>query len=100
MSNQILNLVHVSIEDMTSIMREVVATELQKVKELISLIPKEDDSDKILTREEVCKLLKVSTTTLFNWNNDKILENHKVGRRVYYKKSDVLAVLNPLKAVS
>lgn len=100
MSNQILNLVHVSIEDMTSIMREVVATELQKVKELISLTPKEDDSDKILTREEVCKFLKVSTTTLFNWNNHKILENHKVGRRVYYKKSDVLAVLNPLKAIS
>jgi hypothetical protein len=95
-----LNLVHVSIEDMTSIMREVVATELLKVKELISLTPKEDDSDKILTREEVCKLLKVSPTTLFNWNNDKILVNYKVGRRVYYNKSDVLVLLNPLNAVS
>ena len=95
-----LNLVHVSIEDMTSIMREVVATELQKVKELISITPKEDDSDKILTREEVCKLLKVSLTTLFNWNNDKTLVNYKVGRRVYYMKTDVLALLNPIKAVS
>jgi excisionase family DNA binding protein len=85
---------------MTSIMREVVATELQKVKELISLTPKEDDSDKILTREEVCKLLKVSLTTLFNWNNDKTLVNYKVGRRVYYMKTDVLALLNPIKAVS
>ncbi len=91
---------HVSIENMTSIMREVVATELQKVKELISLTPKEDDSDKILTREEVCKLLKVSLTTLFNWNNDKTLVNYKVGRRVYYMKTDVLALLNPIKAVS
>lgn len=95
-----LNLVHVSIEDMTSIMREVVATELLKVKDLISLTPKEDDSDKILTREEVCKLLKVSPTTLFHWNNDKILVNYKVGRRVYYKQSDVLAILNPLKEAS
>ena len=100
MSNQILNLVHVSIEDMTSIMREVVATELQKIKELISLIPKEDDSDKILTREEVCKLLKVSTTTLFHWNSDKVLVNHKIGRRVYYMKADVMAKLNPLRAIS
>jgi hypothetical protein len=79
MVNNQINLVHVSIENMTSIMREVVATELQKVKELISLTPKEDDSDKILTREEVCKLLKVSLTTLFNWNNDKTLVNYKVG---------------------
>lgn len=95
-----LNLVHVSIEDMTSIMREVVATELQKVKELISITPKEEESDKILTREEVSKLLKVSLTTLFNWNNDKTLVNYKVGRRVYYMKTDVLALLNPIKAVS
>lgn len=100
MVNNQINLVHVSIENMTSIIREVVATELQKVKELISLTPKEDDSDKILTREEVCKLLKVSLTTLFNWNNDKTLVNYKVGRRVYYMKADVLALLNPIKAVS
>jgi predicted DNA-binding transcriptional regulator AlpA len=79
--------------------RESVATELQKVSNLITKKPK-DDSDKILTREEVCKLLKVSTTTLFNWNNDKILVNFKIGRRVYYMESDVLAIHNPLKAVS
>lgn len=100
MLNTQINLVHVSIEDMTSIMREVVATELQKVKELISATPKEDDSEKILTREEVCKLLKVSTTTLHNWKNDGVLINHKVGRRVYYMKSDVMAKLNPIRAVS
>lgn len=99
MNNQILNFVNISLEDMTCIMREIVASELQKAKELNSPTPK-DDSDKILTREEVCKLLKVSTTTLFNWNNDKILENHKVGRRVYYMKADVMAKLNPLRAVS
>jgi excisionase family DNA binding protein len=80
-------------------MREIVASELQKAKEIILPTPI-DDSDKILTREEVCKLLKVSLTTLFNWNNDKTLVNYKVGRRVYYMKTDVLALLNPIKAVS
>jgi excisionase family DNA binding protein len=99
MSNQILNFVNISLEDMTYIMREIVASELQKAKEFISPTPI-DDSDKILTREEVCKLLKVSLTTLFNWNNDKTLVNYKVGRRVYYMKTDVLALLNPIKAVS
>jgi excisionase family DNA binding protein len=99
MSNQILNFVNISLDDMTYIMREIVASELQKAKEFISPTPI-DDSDKILTREEVCKLLKVSLTTLFNWNNDKTLVNYKVGRRVYYMKTDVLALLNPLKAVS
>jgi excisionase family DNA binding protein len=99
MNNQILNFVNISLEDMTCIMREIVASELQKAKEIILPTPI-DDSDKILTREEVCKLLKVSLTTLFNWNNDKTLVNYKVGRRVFYMKTDVLALLNPIKAVS
>ena len=96
---QNLNLVHVSIEDMTSIMREVVATELQKVKNLITEDPK-DSLAPGLNRKEVCELLGVCEGTLHNWNINKILVNYKVGRRVYYKKSDVLAILNPLKEAS
>ncbi len=95
-----LNLVHVSIEDMTGIIREVVATELQKVKEFISLVPKEDETEKILTREEVCKLLDVSTTTLFNWNRNGILVNQKRGRRVYYSKASVMSMFNNLKTLN
>jgi hypothetical protein len=78
-----------SLEDFTTMIRESVATELQKVSNLITKNPK-DDSDNVMTREEVCKLLKVSNTTLFNWNNEKILVNFKIGRRVYYKKEDVI----------
>lgn len=97
---QNINLVHVTLEDMANTIREIIASELQKVKSLMTESPLEDDSDNIMTREEVCKLLKVSNTTLFNWNNDKTLVNHKIGRRVYYLKADVMALLNPLKAVS
>jgi excisionase family DNA binding protein len=99
MLTQNINIVNVSLEDMANTLREIVASELQKVKELIVPKPK-DDSDNILTRYEVAQLLGVSLPTLFNWNNDKILVNYKVGRRVYYKKSDVMAILNPLKEVS
>jgi hypothetical protein len=99
MSNQILNFVNISLEDMTCIMREIVASELQKAKGFISPNPI-DDLDKILTREEVCKLLKVSNTTLFHWHNDKVLVNHKIGRRVYYMKAEVMDKLNPLRLVS
>lgn len=95
-----INLVNVSLDVMASTIREIVTSELQKVKELISVTPKEDDSDKVFTRKEVGKLLKVSMTTLFNWNNDKTLVNYKVGRRVYYNKSDVMAKLNPIRSVS
>ena len=99
MLTQNINIVNVSLEDMANTLREIVASELQKVKSLLTETPK-DESDKILTREEVCKLLKVSTTTLFHWNNDKLLVNHKIGRRVYYMKADVMAKLTNLKIVA
>ena len=99
MAENHINLVNVPLEVMANTIREIVASELQKIKEIIVPTPK-DDSDKIMTREEVCKLLKVSTTTLFHWNNDKVLVNHKIGRRVYYMKADVMAKLNPLRLVS
>jgi excisionase family DNA binding protein len=88
-----------SVEDLSTMIRQSVATELQKVSNLISKTPK-DDSDKILTRKEVCELFGVTEATLYNWSNEKILVNYKVGRRVYYKKSDVFAILNPLEQVS
>jgi hypothetical protein len=88
-----------SVEDLSTMIRQSVATELQKVSNLISKTPK-DDSDKILTREEVCKLLDVSTTTLFNWNRDGILVNQKRGRRVYYSKASVMSMFNDSKTLN
>ena len=88
-----------SVEDLSTMIRQSVATELQKVSNLISKTPK-DDSDKILTREEVCKLLDVSTTTLFNWNRDGILVNQKLGRRVYYSKASVMSMFNDSKTLN
>lgn len=87
-----------SLEELSTMIRQAVATEL-KVVNITTPIPI-DDSDKILTRKEVCKLLKVSTTTLFHWNKNKTLENNKVGRRVYYMKLDVMRKLNNLKNVA
>ncbi len=87
-----IQLLQLSLEDLTTIIRQAVAIEL-KVVNLMTPSPK-DDSDKILTREEVCKLLNVSTTTLHHWHNNKTLVNSKVGRRVYYMKSDVMNKLN------
>lgn len=88
-----------SLEDFTTMIRESVATELQKASNLILTTPK-TESDNFLSREDVCKLLKVSPTTLFHWNRNKTLTNQKLGRRVYYLESDVKAKLNPLKVVS
>lgn len=93
MKNQTLQLVQLSVDDMTKIISEAVANELQKVTDLITLRPTQNENE-LLSREETSKLLKVSFTTLFNWNREKVLEAKKLGKKVYYLKSEVLNKLN------
>lgn len=55
------------------------------------------DQDTNLTRSEVKELLDVCNTTLSTWHERGILVHHKVGHRCFYKKSDVMALLNGRK---
>lgn len=88
-------LVQLSVGDLQQLISDVVKNELQKITDAIKLNPKESENENdFLTREETGKLLKVSTTTLFLWNRDSILKAKKIGRRVYYSKSEVYNKLN------
>ena len=50
-----------------------------------------------LTREETKKCLGVCDATLWTWHNRGILVHHKVGHRCFYKRSEVMAMLNGRK---
>jgi len=49
-----------------------------------------DKEDEIMTRDEVCDLLSIVKSTL--WKRTKMgkIPAYKQGRRLYYKKSEVL----------
>ncbi|MDP9069243.1 MAG: helix-turn-helix domain-containing protein [Actinomycetota bacterium] len=50
--------------------------------------------DQLLTLQDVAKLLEVSPNTVYYWRYQRTgPKGHKVGRRVRYWKSDVLAWL-------
>ena len=98
MVSHTLNLVQVSLEDIARKIQEIVATELQKFKSNFNQEEREE-SFELMSRDEVAKLLKVSLTTLFNWNNQNILANRKIGRRAYYLRSEVMAHFNLMKKV-
>ena len=68
----VINIVNVSLEDMSQIIKSIVAEEMLKALKSINRDCNEV-GDEFLTREETSKLLHVSNTTLFHWNNQKIL---------------------------
>lgn len=53
------------------------------------------DKERFITRYEAARMLHVDLSTLWRWNKAGILRSKKVGqRRVMYKYSDVLDLLN------
>jgi excisionase family DNA binding protein len=50
---------------------------------------KRDASNEYLTRNQVATLLKVTLPTLNRWAKTGVLKCHRVGRRVFYKMSDI-----------
>lgn len=88
MTNSTIQLMQIDLDSFGQFIQKLVREELEKI------IPVQSKEKEFYTREETAKLLNVSLTTLFHWNNQGILKTKKLGKRVYYSKSDVLSQLN------
>ncbi|HLV15611.1 MAG TPA: helix-turn-helix domain-containing protein [Xanthomarina sp.] len=86
------NLIGLNIEDLQELIREAVASELSKVKELFSA-SKAEDKD-LLTREEAKEFLNISYTSLWSYGKKKLIKPRYLQGRVYYSKSELLNLLN------
>lgn len=47
------------------------------------------DGTTFLTREDVMKLFRISTVTLWKWTRDGKLRCHPFGKRVYFIESEI-----------
>lgn len=62
----------------------------EAVDEKISTTPvSKEKSDELMTVDETIKFLKCSKQALWNWRKNGILNNYRLGNRVYYRKSDI-----------
>lgn len=53
----------------------------------------EQKPEEYLTPQEVAEKLKVSTNTLWRWNKSKYLCHVKLGRKPFYRKSDLAKIM-------
>lgn len=70
---------------------------LEKIRQVIkeATPPPQPQSakDRLLTRREVCELLKISTVTTHNWAKAGILKPYRIGNKIRFKESEVLDAL-------
>ena len=94
MENQTI-LIQSSPEDLAKLINAGIQKQLEAFKK--SLLAK-DANDELLTREEACEFLKIDPSTLWHWQNKGKVTAYSIsGNRRYYKRSDLLEALTPLK---
>lgn len=91
--NSIL-LQNVSPEQFTELLTNVFKTQLEDFKkELVNQTEKEN----LLTREQVLELLQINSSTLWHWQNKGKIQVYKFANKCYYKRSELMNCLTPLK---
>jgi predicted DNA-binding transcriptional regulator AlpA len=93
MTEKTVQLIQLSVKDLTDLISSCLASEVEKLGRVIQLNPIHQEEE-LLTREEVSKLLKLSYTTLWKHNKTGVLPAKKLGQKVFYLRADVMDKLN------
>ncbi|MEI6765965.1 MAG: helix-turn-helix domain-containing protein [Bacteroidota bacterium] len=74
------------VEDLKSIFSEVISKSVPQTSSA-------DDTEILLKRKDVAKLFSVSLKTVHDWMKSGKLPVHRINSRVFFKKSEIYAVL-------
>ncbi|MDB5275441.1 MAG: DNA-binding protein [Ferruginibacter sp.] len=80
----------IDLDELLEKISEIIEAKLNKAK---SNRKKADDTG-LLSRKEVCRLLKISLPTLSEYTKLNWLQSYKIGNRVLYKSDEVEAAID------
>jgi excisionase family DNA binding protein len=75
-------------EQFGQLVGEILESRIEKL--LTKDLTGSDGEGELIKIGEVCKLLKVSKVTVFAWIKEKKIPCHRIGRRLFFKKQEVI----------
>lgn len=93
MQNSIL-LQNLSTEQLSDLIGNVFDTKFKDFKENQNTKTANDD---LMSREQVLELLQINASTLWHWQNKGRITVYKFANKCYYKRSELMATITPLK---
>ena len=89
---QQIQLFQVTPNELANLISESVKTQIQ---ELVNATNKEQPKDEndLLSRKETAEFFKVSLVSIHAWMKDGIIKPYKVVNRTYFKKSELINVV-------
>lgn len=85
---------NVSSQEFTELITNVFKKELEDFKKELST---QSENDDLLSREQLLELLQVNASTLWHWQNKGRITVYKFANKCYYKRSEIMQSLIPLK---
>lgn len=68
-----------------------------KLNEVLKKQNTQTENDDLMTREQVLELLQINASTLWHWTNKGRITVYKFSNKCYYKRSQLMATITPLK---
>lgn len=93
LQNSIL-LQKLSTDQLTDLIGSVFDTKLRAFQETQN---NKTENEDLLTREQVLQLLQINASTLWHWQNKGKIIVYKFANKCYYKRSELLENITPLK---
>ena len=90
MQNQSIQLLNITTNDLTNLIKEGIKSELSEFKNSIN--PESLESPH-LTRRATADFFGISLNCVNDWTRKGILKAYKVGQRTYYKRSELMQVM-------
>lgn len=88
MQKQIL--ISIPLKDFKKIVEETIEAKIIQIVD-------HNKFEKLLSTEEVTKLLGVTRVTLFTWRKKGLIKSYKIENRVYFKWSEIIESLEEKK---
>ncbi len=87
-------IIQLEIENSEDFKNEIIRGVVEQIKNLTFHNQKQDNQEEYLTREQTSRLLNVSLVTLWSLTKDRVLPSYRIGRKVLYKREEVLQIIN------
>lgn len=93
MENQI-QFIQTTPKQLSALINEGVKIQLEQLR---NELQNQEAIDELLTRKEACEFLQINSSTLWHWTNKNKVQAYGIANRRYYKRSELLEALKPLK---
>lgn len=79
-------------------LQQLIGTSVKNgIQEFQKELQTKDNSEELLSRDQTCQFLKIDSSTLWSWTNQKKVNSYGIGARRYYKRSELMECLTLLK---